>query len=78
MRISETKRAFGRPRSRCRILKLALVKQITKIIKKIEKSIAVAQTVVTVGWCTENYFYQTMELPSLSKLQSLATILTPV
>jgi len=78
VRISETKRAFGRSRSRCGILKWALVKQITNIIKQIEDSIAVAQTVLTVGWCTTNYFCLRLELPCLSKLQYLATILTPV
>jgi hypothetical protein len=42
VRISEAKRAFGRPRSRWGILKWALVKYIKNIIKKIDDSIAVA------------------------------------
>lgn len=56
MRISETKRVFGRSRSRCGILQWALVKQITNIIKQIENSIAVTQIMVSAGWCRMNYF----------------------
>jgi len=54
------------------------VKQIANIIKQIENSIAVAQTMVTAGWCTTNYFCQRLESPCVPKLRSLATILTPV
>jgi hypothetical protein len=42
VRTSETKRAFGRSRSKCGILKWALIKQITNIIKQIKNGIAVA------------------------------------
>jgi hypothetical protein len=44
-----------------------LVKQITDIIMKTKNIIAVAETMLTVGWFTMNYFSQTTELPCPSK-----------